>query len=148
MKTATLTWVDGQQFVGRAGSGHGVIIDTGTEGGGHNAGPGPMELLLLGVLGCTGMDVISILKKKRQNVTGLKITAAGEQAKETPHYYTRIELDYVAFGDVDEEALRRSIELSETKYCSAMATLNGKTQFSTRYHVEKAAASVEPAVTG
>ncbi len=148
MSKSTLTWVEGMQFVGETGSGHGVVIDGDVANGGHNAGPRPMEMLLLGVLGCTGMDVISILKKKRQNVTGLKITANGERAEEAPHYFTRIELDYVAYGDVDEEALRRSIELSETKYCSAMATLNGKTQFSSKYHVEKAASSVEPVVTG
>lgn len=137
MKTATVTWVDGLQFVGESGSGHGVIIDTSTAGGGHNAGPGPMDLVLLGVLGCTGMDVISVLKKKRQDVKGLKIMARGEQAQTSPRYFTRIELEYVAYGDVEEEALRRSIELSETKYCSVMATLNGKTQFSSQYRVAK-----------
>ncbi len=137
MKTSTLTWVEGMQFVGESGSGHGVIIDTATADGGHNAGPGPMELVLLGVLGCTGMDVVSILKKKRQDVKRLKIMARGEQAETTPRFFTRIELEYVAYGDVEEEALRRSIELSETKYCSAMATLNGKTQFSSTYRVAK-----------
>jgi putative redox protein len=147
MKQAQITWVEDMQFVGQSGSGHGVVIDTaGNEG--HNAGPGPMELLLLGVLGCTGMDVISILKKKRQNVEGLKISANGEQAETAPNYYTRIELEYVAYGNVDEEALRRAIELSETKYCSAMATLNGKTQFASKYRVEKSQEVVRAAVTG
>ncbi len=147
MKQAQVTWVDGTQFVGQANSGHGVVIDS-SGSDGHNSGPSPMELLLLGVLGCTGMDVISILKKKRQKVTGLKIYANGEQAETAPNYYTRIELEYVAFGDVEEEALRRSIELSETKYCSAMATLNGKTQFSSRYRVERGEEVVGAAAVG
>lgn len=143
MKTGTVTWVNEMQFVGKADSGHGIVIDAGT-----GAGPSPMELLLLGVLGCTGMDVISILQKKRQNLTGLRISANGEQAPTAPNYYTQIDLEYVAYGDVSEEALRRAIELSETKYCSAMATLSGKTQFSSKYRVEKAKASVEPVVAG
>jgi putative redox protein len=147
MKQAQVTWVDGMQFVGQANSGHGVVIDS-SGSHGHNSGPSPMELLLLGVLGCTGMDVISILKKKRQKVTGLKIYAKGEQAETTPNYYTRIELEYVAYGDVEEEALRRSIELSETKYCSAMATLNGKTQFSSNYRVERGEEVVAAAAVG
>jgi putative redox protein len=147
MKHAQITWIEGMQFLGQSGSGHGVVIDTAGEEG-HNAGPGPMELLLLGVLGCTGMDVVSILRKKRQNVEGLKIFANGEQAETTPHYYTRIELEYVAYGNVDEEALRRAIELSETKYCSAMATLNGKTQFLSKFRVEKPQEVVRAAVAG
>jgi len=138
MKQAQVTWVDGMQFLGTAGSGHGIVIDNAGSDG-HDAGPTPMELLLLGVLGCTGMDVVSILKKKRQNLQKLQIFARGEQAPTPPNYYTSIELEYVAAGDVDEEALRRAIELSETKYCSAMATLNGKTRFSSTYRVEKAA---------
>jgi putative redox protein len=145
MKTAQVNWVDGMQFVGTSGSGHGVIIDSAGEDGQHG-GPGPMEYLLFGVLGCTGMDVISILKKKRQNVAGLKIFASGEQAETTPHYFTRIHLEYVAYGDVEEAALARAIELSETKYCSAMGSLNGKTEFSSTYRVEKSMESETRAV--
>ena len=146
MKKAELVWVEGMQFVGSAGS-HAVVMDS-SGGDGRNTGPSPMEMLLLGVLGCTGMDVISILRKKRQQVTGLKIYAEGEQNHTTPFYYTKIHLRYVATGDVDPEALRRAIELSETKYCSAMATLNGKTQFSSEYHVENLGAVASAAVAG
>jgi putative redox protein len=147
MQKATITWVDGLQFVGESASGHGLVIDSSVDGGGHDAGPRPMELVLMGVMGCTAMDVISILKKKRQKVASLKISAKGEQADDAPRYFTHIELEYVATGDVEEEALRRAIELSETKYCSAMATLNGRTQFSSKYRVEQAETSVEPAVS-
>ncbi len=145
MKEATVTWVEGMQFVGRAGE-HAVVIDSrSSENGGQNSGPSPMELLLLGVLGCTGMDVVSILTKKRQDVQGLKIQAQAQQAETAPNYYTHIALEYVAFGDVEPDALRRAIELSEVKYCSAINTLNGKTKFSSSYRVEKAAASASPA---
>ncbi len=148
VKEAAVTWVDGMQFVGQSGV-HAVVIDSSNpDNGGHNGGPSPMELVLLGVLGCTGMDVVSILKKKRQNLQGLKIFARGQQASEAPNYYTNIDLEYVAYGEVQEEALRRAIELSETKYCSAMATLNGKTKFSSTYRVEKAQQGVESVVAG
>ena len=112
-KQAMLTWVGGMQFVGQAGA-HALVIDSSNpDEGGRNGGASPMELLLLGVVGCTGMDVLSILKKKRQNVEGLEIFARGEQQVETPHYYTKIDLEYVAHGDVKEEALRRAIELQK-----------------------------------
>ena len=148
IKEAAVTWVEGMQFVGQSGV-HAVVIDSSNpDNGGHNGGPSPMELVLLGVLGCTGMDVVSILKKKRQNLEGLKIFAHGRQAAEAPNYYTNIDLEYVAYGEVQEEALRRAIELSETKYCSAMGTLNGKTKFSSTYRVEKVQQGVEPVVAG
>lgn len=146
MKVASVTWVEGLQFVGEAGQ-HAVIMDSkSTEGGGKNSGPSPMEMVLMGVLGCTGMDVVSILQKKRQNLQGLKIHAEAQQAETPPNYYTHIALEYVAFGDVELDALARAIELSEVKYCSAINTLNGKTSFSTTYRVEKAEPSARPAV--
>jgi len=84
------------------------------------------------------MDVISILKKKRQPVQDLKIFATAEEASETPHYFTKIHLEYVAYGDVAEDALARSIFLSEDRYCSAAATLRGKAEITSTYRVEKA----------
>ena len=97
-----------------------------------------MEVLLMGILGCTAMDVISVLKKKRQTVHGLKVFATGERAPEQPKYYTKIHLEYVAYGEVDPVALARSIQLSEEKYCSAIATVRGSAQFTSSYRVEKA----------
>jgi putative redox protein len=90
------------------------------------------------LLGCTGMDVVSILKKKRQPVQGLKIFATGERAPEHPKRYTKIHLEYVAYGAVDPEALARSIQLSEEKYCPAIATLRGAVEISSSYRVEQA----------
>jgi len=137
MTTASVTWVTGMQFVAESGSGHGVVVDASTENDGHNAGARPMELLLIGLLGCTAMDVISILKKKRQPVRDLKVFATAEQAADTPHYFTKIHLEYVAYGDVSEDALARSIQLSEERYCSAAATLRGKSEITSSYRIEK-----------
>jgi putative redox protein len=142
---ASVAWVDGMQFVGESGSGHGIVIDASNEGGGHNAGARPMELLLLGVLGCTAMDVVSILKKKRQPLADLKVSATAEQAPDTPHYFAKIHIEYVAYGDVDEQALARSIQLSEERYCSAMATMRGVTQFSSSYRVVRPEPREQPA---
>ena len=136
MTSASVTWVENMQFVARGESGHAVVLDTTAEDG-LDSGARPMELLLMGVLGCTAMDVISILKKKRQPVKGLKIFATGDRAAEHPKYYTKIHLEYVATGDVDLEALERSAQLSEDKYCSAIATVRGKAEITRSCRVEK-----------
>lgn len=137
MSTASLSWVDGMQFVSVSGTGHAVVMDGSVENGGYNSGPRPMEMLLMGLLGCTAMDVISILKKKRQPVLDLKVTATGEQADTTPHYFTKIHLEYVAYGDVDPVALARAIQLSEEKYCSASASLRGTAEITSSYRLAK-----------
>jgi len=126
------------QFVARSDSGHAIVMDASEEVGGHNTGPRPMEVMLMGILGCTAMDVISILKKKRQPITGLKIFATTERNPEHPKYYTKIHLEYVAYGDVELEALERSAQLSEEKYCSAIATVRGKAEVTRSCRVEKA----------
>ena len=137
MTTAKITWVEDMQFVGQGETGHAIVMDSSEENGGHNTGARPMEVLLMGVLGCTAMDVISILRKKRQPVKGLKIFATGDRAAEHPKYYTKIHLEYVATGDVDLEALERSAQLSEDKYCSAIATVRGKAEITRSCRVEK-----------
>jgi putative redox protein len=137
MTTANVTWVEDMQFVGQGETGHAIVMDSSEQAGGHNTGARPMEVLLMGVLGCTAMDVISILKKKRQPIKGLKIFATGDRAAEHPKYYTKIHLEYVAYGDVDLEALERSAQLSEDKYCSAIATVRGKAEITRSCRVEK-----------
>ena len=137
MTTANITWIEDMQFVGQGETGHAIVMDSSEEVGGHNTGARPMEVLLMGVLGCTAMDVISILKKKRQAVKGLKIFATGDRAAEHPKYYTEIHLEYVATGDVELEALERSAQLSEDKYCSAIATVRGKAEMTRSCRVEK-----------
>jgi len=121
---ATVTFCGGMRFVGQADSGHAVVMDAGTAEGGLNSAVRPSELLLLGLAGCTGMDVISILRKKRQQVTGLELVVNAEMASEHPKRMTAITVEYRVRGaGVDPEAVRRAIELSETAYCSVGITL-------------------------
>lgn len=134
----TATWVEELQFVAHAaGSGTTVTLDTTPEVPGASAGTSPMEMVLLGVAGCTGMDVISILQKKRQQVTAFHLNIKGLRAAEHPRSYTRIEVEYVVRGHaIAPEAVARAIELSQTKYCSVMASL--KAEIVTSFRIEPA----------
>lgn len=106
----------------------------------------PAELLMVGLAGCTAMDVIDILRKKRQDVTDFQVAARGEQAEDYPHKYVRIEVTYIVTGrGVDPEAVRRAIELSETKYCAVAASLRPGAPITTRFEIREAAPAAEPA---
>ncbi len=120
---AQVKWIDDLQFVARAGSGPAVVMDTSDSGG----GAGPMELVLMGTAGCTAMDVITILKKKRLNVTGFKINISGDRAEAYPKRFTDVTIEYVVYGtDINPEGVKQAIDLSEKKYCGAMASLNAR----------------------
>ncbi len=123
---AKVTWQKKMSFVGKAaGSGFTLPLDTVVEQGGDNAGFRPMELILLGLAACTAMDVISILEKKRQQVTGFEVQAHGERAETHPKVFTHIIVEYVVTGvNIDPAAVARSVDLSETKYCSAYGMLS------------------------
>ncbi|MGC1455601.1 MAG: OsmC family protein [Nitrospirota bacterium] len=124
MVEAKVTLLNDMQFSGAASSGHTLFMDADNESGGHNAGFRPMELLLVSFGGCTGMDVISILRKKKQNVSGLEINVKGEKSDTDPKIYKEIHLEYVVKGrDVEKSAVVRAIDLSLEKYCSVGATL-------------------------
>ena len=119
--SAEVTWIEEMRFVGQGGNSPAVVIDS-AEGGG---GAGPMQLVLMGTAGCTAMDVISILKKKRMAVSGFKIFISGERAEDYPQRYTDIHIEYVIYGtNLKPEGIRQAIDLSEKKYCGAMASLN------------------------
>lgn len=112
------------RFTAEAGSGHVVVMDAAEEHGGHDTGFRPMELLLVGLAGCTGMDVISILRKKRQEVLDYEVRVRGERATDHPMVFTHITVEHVITGRrIDPAAVSRAIELSETKYCGAGAML-------------------------
>lgn len=118
---AILKWTDGLQFVARAEESPAVIMDN-HEGGG---GPTPMEMVLMGAAGCTAMDVISIMKKKRMPVDRFEVTIDGDQAEDHPKRYTAIRIMYTFFGKgIKPEAVERAIDLSQNKYCSVTASLN------------------------
>jgi putative redox protein len=121
LKTAIVTLdSDGLRFNASVGSGHSILLDSG-EG---NMGMRPAELLPVALAGCTGMDVISILRKKRQDITGYRIEVGGTQMDAHPNAFTRMDVTHVVEGaGVDVDAVRRAIELSATKYCSVGATL-------------------------
>lgn len=112
------------QFSGSADSGHRLTMDADEGSGGANAGFRPMELLLVGFGGCTGMDVVSILRKKRQDVSGLEMNVRGEKSDDYPKIYREVHIEYVVKGKrIQQEAVARAIELSLGKYCSVGATL-------------------------
>ncbi len=124
MIEAKVKLVQGMQFEGRATSGHTLTMDADEESGGGNAGFRPMELLLVGFGGCSGMDVISLLRKKRQPVTGFEINVKGEKTDDYPKIYKQVHIEYVVKGKgVQKEAVERAISLSLDKYCSVGATL-------------------------
>ncbi len=134
MAKSKITFTDGMQFVGVADSGHAVVMDAPASVGGNNTGAKPMELLLMAFGGCSGMDVISILRKKKQNVSKLGINVEGEMAKDHPHMYTSMHIEYIATGkDIAEDAVKRAIELSLEKYCSVGATLGKAAKITRSY---------------
>jgi len=133
---AKVVYVKGLQFVGESETGHAIVMDGNREFGGEDTGPRPMELLLMGLGGCTGMDVVSILKKKRQELEGLEIIIDGKKAEEHPKRFTDITIEFRVKGkNLSEEAVKRAVELSMEKYCSVKATLEEKTNVSFKYSI-------------
>lgn len=124
----------GMRFEGEAGSGHCVLLDASENEGGQNAGFRPMELLLVGLAGCTGMDVISILRKKRQEVTGYEVRVQGIRAESHPMIFEDITIEHIITGHhLQHEAVRRAIALSEARYCGAGAMLGRVAQLRHMY---------------
>ena len=121
---AKLKWIDGVCFMGETGSGHAVVMDGAPEGGGRNLGPRPMELVLLGTAGCTSYDVLSILRKSRQDVRDCWVELDAERAEVDPKVFTRIHFHFVVTGrGLKADAVERAIKLSAEKYCSASIML-------------------------
>jgi len=121
---ANVLWHDGLTFTGSADSGFTVALGTDPEVGGANDGFRPMELMAVSLAGCTAMDVISILRKKRQDVTAFEVRVRAERAEEHPKVFTSAVIEYEVTGrDLQEPALRRSIELSAERYCPAQGML-------------------------
>lgn len=121
---ASITWVDGAMFVGTSGSGHAVVMDGPPDHGGRNLGVRPMEMLLLGLGGCTAFDVVDILRKSRQPVRDCRVELQAERADAVPAVFTRIHIHFVVSGDgLSEKQVARAVDLSATKYCSASAML-------------------------
>ncbi|MGH1471037.1 MAG: OsmC family protein [Cellvibrionaceae bacterium] len=121
---ATVKWVDGAMFLGESGSGHSVVMDGPEDHGGRNMGVRPMEMLLLGLGGCSTFDVMSILQKSRQQVSDCKVNITAKRADAVPAIFTDIHLHFVVSGKKLKEAqVKRAVDLSATKYCSASIML-------------------------
>ncbi|QIB65992.1 OsmC family protein [Kineobactrum salinum] len=121
---ATVKWVDGVMFIGESGSGHTVVMDGAPDHGGRNLGVRPMEMLLLGLGGCSSFDVIGTLKKSRQQVVDCRVELKAERADAVPAVFTHIHMHFVVTGvDLKEKQVQRAVELSAEKYCSASIML-------------------------
>lgn len=131
-KEVVATWRGDQAFLGENPNGGQVKMGSLSD----EAGLRPMELLLLGLAGCTGIDVVSILKKKRQDLQEFKISVRGKRAEQHPRVYTLIEVTYLLWGEnLDPKAVERAIELSEKKYCSASAMLDAVAEIRSSYEI-------------
>ena len=121
---ATVRWAGRMTFVGKAGTNHLVPMDTSPEFDGDDSATKPLELLLIALGGCTGMDVVPLLKKMRQDVTAVELNITAERSEDHPKVYTRIDLEYVVAGrNLEEDKVKRAVELSQEKYCSVSAIL-------------------------
>ena len=122
------------RFVATDSTGHSIVMDASKQSGGENSGFSPMQLLLIALGGCTGMDVLHILQKQRQQVNGLEIFVSGNRVKEPPKVYDNIHVEYRISGKkIEENAIKRAIQLSEDKYCSVGATLRTKAEVTSKY---------------
>jgi len=136
---ARVQWLDGRAFVGETGSGHAVVMDGSAEAGGRNIGIRPMEMMLLGLGGCTAFDIVMILERMREKVTGLDIALEGERASEDPKVYTHVKLIYKVTGYKLKPAnVERAVNLSAEKYCSASAMFAHTAKIEHRFEIIEA----------
>jgi putative redox protein len=128
---ASVRWVEDVMFVGESGSGHAVVLDGAPEAGGRNLGVRPMEMLLIGLGGCTALDVVMILKRSREPVTDCVVEMEADRAETEPKVFTRIQMSYRISGrGLDPKKVERAVNLSAEKYCSATAMLAKTAQIS------------------
>ena len=126
--TAHIAWTDGERFIGKASSGHALVVDSDRE---RNTAAGPMELVLIGLCACTATDVVSILRKKRERFTSIEVSAEARRANEPPTVYEWIKLTYRVGGAVSRKAVEDAVRLSKEKYCSVSAMLHKTAQIET-----------------
>ena len=132
MQTASIKWIGEEKFVATSPSGHAIAIDSDRA---SNKAAGPMELVLMALGACTATDVVSILKKKRQKLESLEVICSGQRAPEPPTVWIKLEILYRLRGSLDEVAVKRAIELSETKYCSVSAMLQKTAKLTWRHEI-------------
>jgi putative redox protein len=137
---ATVKWVDGVMFLGESGSGHSVVMDGAPDQGGRNMGVRPMEMILVGLGGCASFDVMSMLQKGRQQVTDCRAEVEAERVDAVPAVFSKIHLNFVVTGvNLKEAQVKRAVELSAEKYCSASIMLEAAgVEMSHSYVIEAA----------
>jgi putative redox protein len=133
MVEARVDWIDGERFIAQASSGHAFVVDSDRA---RNTAPGPMELVLVGLCACTATDVVTILRKKRENVDSVQVRAEAERATEPPTVYTSIKVVYTITGAVSRKAVDDAVRLSEEKYCGVAAMLRKTAKMSTEVHLK------------
>jgi len=130
-------WLDGMRFVASDDKGHSIVLDTSKEHGGEGSAFTPMQLLLVALGSCTGMDVVNLLQKQRQKLTGFEIVVSGERVAEHPRVYDKVHVEYKVKGEnLRDKALRTAIQLSEDKYCSVGATIGKTAKMSHSYSIQ------------
>lgn len=131
-------WVDGMRFVANDDKGHSIVMDVSKDHGGEGSGFGPMQLMLAAFGGCTGIDIVELLRKQRQQLETLEITVSGRRVSEPPRVYDKVHVDYVFKGkDLREKAVQRATALSQDKYCSVGATLRTKADVTYNYVIQQ-----------
>ncbi len=136
---AKITWINGRAFLGESGSGHAVVMDGAPEAGGRNIGVRPMEMMLLGLGGCTAFDVVMILEKSREKVTDCEVALEAERASEDPKVFTKVKMIYTLKGhDLKPAAVERAIKLSAEKYCSASKMFEKTAEITHEWKIESA----------
>jgi putative redox protein len=137
MDTVRVRYSGNRQFVGWDAQGHGLVMDAPAGSKGESTGPRPIELVLYGLAGCTAMDVVSVLEKKRMPARHLEIVVSGVQREDGyPHYYETVDMHYIVAGEgITPEAVARAIELSEDKYCSVKGMFGPQVKVTTSFEV-------------
>lgn len=144
-----LEWIGGVAFEARTGSGHRLVLDGSPELGGNNRGARPMEMLLVGLAGCSGFDVVHILQRGRHPVESCSVSVTAERADTPPQVFTRIHLQFVLSGDgLTDAAVGRAIRLSAEKYCSASVMLGQTAEITHEFRINPASSGLEDAGAG
>lgn len=127
-----VTWVQNEQFVGTDSTNHSIVLSTGKDG----TGAKPSDMLLVALGACAGVDVVGILVKKRQKLSGLQIQVDGQQDADPPWAFRKIHVEYILRGQgISEKAVQQAVELSEEKYCSVAATIRGVAEITSSYQI-------------
>ena len=135
---AVVKWLDNMSFVGESESGHSVVMDGPPESGGRNLGVRPMEMVLLGMGGCTAFDVVLILQRQRQQISDCQVELSAERAESTPKVFTRIHVHYIVKGKaLDEKKVARAVEMTAEKYCSVSIMLSHSVDISHDFEIQE-----------